>query len=561
MLQLHITQTRAEDMPESSAASGSFLLRAGRALARFACGAAVAMASVSAFAAPELGVYRWDAPSGPSNVDGFSQWLGRPVGVAAAFEARSSWDDIDGASWQLDPWSRWVRAQYGRNLSLGVPLLPSSGGSLANCAAGQYDVYWRNLANNLAYYGLHWAYLRLGWEMDGTWYAWSAAPGSGKEASFAGCFRRVVQVMRQAQPANQWKFVLGTAMSWQSATYLNAVWPGDSYVDVVAIDLYDQSWATNTYPYPSTCDASCRLTRQQNAWNDYSSKLYALRDFAVAHGKQMAFPEWGVGIRPDGHAGGDNPYYIRKMYDFIQDPNNYVAYYSYWDVQASDFDAQLSGSTKFPDSAALFKQLFGATTTTSTTTSSGPTGVTFNAPLQNATISGSFSDSSACEVIGTGISRVVFSMDTTQLNTENYAPWQCSFDTRQFANGTHTLRAVAYNSVGASTTVSRNVNVQNTVTSTTDSTPPTVSLTSPAAGTVIQRRTTVTLDAAASDNVGVAAVEFLVNNAPVCLVKAAPYRCAWNTGTKFERSYVITTRATDAAGNAGLWSGTYQSAK
>ena len=85
------------------------------------------------------------------------------------------------------------------------------------------------------------------------------AVGSGKEAAFAGCFRRIVQVMRGAQPANQWKFVFNTATNWRSRAYLDAIWPGDAYVDVVALDLYDQSWAANTYPYPSRCDAACRL--------------------------------------------------------------------------------------------------------------------------------------------------------------------------------------------------------------------------------------------------------------------------------------------------------------
>jgi hypothetical protein len=90
----------------------------------------------------------------------------------------------------------------------------------------------------------------------------------------------------------------------------------------------------------------------------------------------------------------------------------------------------------------------------------GPTGVTFKAPLVNATLSGSFSNSSACEVTGTGISRVVFFMDNTQLNTETSAPWNCSVDTRRFADGAHTLRAVAYNAAGASTTVTRPVTVR-----------------------------------------------------------------------------------------------------
>lgn len=433
--------------------------------------AAVAL-SFAAQAAPELGVYRWDAPTGPANIDNFSVWLGQPVSIATAFEPRATWDDIDGSAWQLAPWSQWVRAQPGRNLSLAIPMLPASGASLAGCGAGQYDVYWRNLANELAVYGLHWAYLRLGWEMDGSWYAWTAAPGSGREASYAACFRRVVQVMRQAQPANQWKFVLNVTANWRSRAYLDAIWPGDAYVDVLAMDLYDQSWAANTYPYPATCDAACRLARQQGAWADYSAILYTLRDFALAHGKPLALPEWGVALRPDGHGGGDNPYFIRNLYEFIREPANNVAYHSYWDVSAGDIDGRLtdsvtgdspSGATRFPQSAALFKQLFGpaAPTPPAPPPVAGPTGVMFLAPAANAMLSGAFRSSSLCEVSGTGIRRVVFFLDQKKLNTDTAAPWNCTINTRHFANGPHTLRAVAYDSAGASTTIERAVHILN----------------------------------------------------------------------------------------------------
>jgi hypothetical protein len=228
------------------------------------------------------------------------------------------------------------------------------------------------LANKLAYYGLNAVYLRLGWEMDGAWYRWGAPQGSGKEASFASCFRRVVDAMRHAQPANQWKFVWNpTVDAWQSAAFFDAAWPGDTYVDVVGVDLYDQSWVANTYPYPSGCDEACRLTRQQTAWNAHLLRLNLLRDFAVAHNKPLAFPEWGVIIRSDGHGGGDNPYFIQKMHDFIMNPENNVVFHGYFNVSAmvsSGFDARLSdsidhdnptGPTRMPKAAALFLQLFG----------------------------------------------------------------------------------------------------------------------------------------------------------------------------------------------------------
>jgi hypothetical protein len=456
-------------------------------VARLLCGVALGVVCASSPAAPEMGVYRWDAPTGPANVDAFSQWLGKPVTLAEAFEASDRWDNVDGAAWQLGPWSQWVRAQNGRNLILSVPML--AGGwdlagadgvagtaddlSLAKCGAGHYDAHWANLANELAYYGLHWAYLRLGWEPDGGWYTWRAQQGQGNEANYASCFRRIVEVMRKTQPANQWKFVWNPTTAWWDKSYLDAIWPGNDYVDLVGIDFYDQSWAQNTYPYPSVCDAACRLTRQQNAWNHQSWYLYTIRDFAIAHGKAMAIPEWGVAIRPDGHGGGDNPYFVQKMHEFIMNPGNYVAFHSYFNVSAVDIDARLtdsvtgdvpSGATRFPESAALFRRLFGAEA----------------APAP--------------------------------------AP-------------------------------------------ATDNTAPSVHLTSPPEGTVIRRRTTIDLEATASDSVGVVAVEFFVNKRRVCRDETAPYRCAWNTSARFERSYTITATAKDAAGNSASWTRICGSAK
>jgi hypothetical protein len=431
--------------------------------------------SCSAVGATELGVYRGEAPTGPAKVDAWELWLGKPAQLAEAFEARDIWDNIDGADWQLGPWSQWVRAKAGRNLVLSVPMLPGTAGvSLDQCAAGQYDAYWRNLANNLAFYGLHWAYLRLGWEMDGTWYAWSAAQGSGREASFAGCFRRIVTTMRATQPASQWKFVWNPTATWTDPAWLNATWPGDAYVDVVGIDMYDQSWAPNTYPYPSGCDDACRLARQQTAWNGYAWYLQTIRNLAVAHGKPMAIPEWGVVARSDGHGGGDNPYYIQKMHEFVSDPGNYVQFSVLFDASAPEANYQLSGldgTSAFPLAAAKFRQLFGAVTAPAPAPAPQP------APPPG------------------------------------------------------------------------------------DATPPTVFLTLPTAGTTVARRATVTMEADASDNVGIAAVEFSVNGRLACRVVSSPYRCAASVGNKNEASYTLTARAVDAAGNATSYSRTYAAAR
>ena len=81
-----------------------------------------------------------------------------------------------------------------------------------------------------------------------------------------------------------------------------------------------------------------------------------------------------------------------------------------------------------------------------------------------------------------------------------------------------------------------------------DTTPPTVSITSPSSGQTVSG--TVTVTASASDNVGVAGVQFLLDGANLGAEStAAPYSISWNTAAASNGSHALTTVARDAAGN------------
>jgi hypothetical protein len=87
-----------------------------------------------------------------------------------------------------------------------------------------------------------------------------------------------------------------------------------------------------------------------------------------------------------------------------------------------------------------------------------------------------------------------------------------------------------------------------------DTTLPSVALTSPAAGNVPRNRD-LTIEATASDNVGVIRVEFWTarTGAPLerqCTVGTPPYRCRWHVPSPRGRTYTIEARAIDAAGEA-----------
>jgi glucose/arabinose dehydrogenase len=83
-----------------------------------------------------------------------------------------------------------------------------------------------------------------------------------------------------------------------------------------------------------------------------------------------------------------------------------------------------------------------------------------------------------------------------------------------------------------------------------DNIAPAVAITSPANSAIVARKSTVTIAATASDNVGVQRVEFLVNGALQCTDTAAPYSCSWRVPNPMNKTYQLQARAFDAAGNS-----------
>ena len=82
-----------------------------------------------------------------------------------------------------------------------------------------------------------------------------------------------------------------------------------------------------------------------------------------------------------------------------------------------------------------------------------------------------------------------------------------------------------------------------------DTTPPTVSITAPASGATVSG-TAVTVAATASDNVGVAGVQFKLDGTNLGAEDTtSPYSVTWNSTTATNGSHTLTEVARDAAGN------------
>ena len=336
--------------------------------------------------APYLAAYHWgaaNATGGARANEAYSRWINRPAVWAEDFEPTDAWENnIEGGGWQLGEWRDWKKVDpANRRLILSVPLLPGgwdrSGPkrgegagqsvSLEAGAKGDYNAHFVALAQNLVSYGLGDSVLRLGWEFNGGWYTFRA---SDNPKAWAEYWRQIVTTMRGVKGAEKLQFCWNPALGWQQFP-AELAYPGDDYVDIVGLDVYDESWGQDTYPLPAGASADEIEKRRDKAWNDviYGGNMGIKwwSDFAHKHGKLFAFPEWSISKREDGHGGLDNPVFVERMHKFITDPANNVYFSCHFDVQAGDGHHQLSTgpsedeTNEFPLSAARFRELFAQT--------------------------------------------------------------------------------------------------------------------------------------------------------------------------------------------------------
>jgi hypothetical protein len=277
----------------------------------------------------------------------FEQWLGSPVDYVVDFSARDTWAEIAKPGYLLKEWQ-----PSGRRLALAVPMLPTSGSaSMQEGAAGAYDEHFRQLGQGLVAHGEADAVLRVGWEFNLENWPWST-PDAG---AFTAYFRRIATALRSVPGAH---FTIDWTVNNGPNPYdASDYWPGDDVVDEVGVDAYDV--AGGIYPYPPACDSACRSARQRQAWSNRvyggSRGLAYWSGFAAAHGKPLALPEWGLWARPDGIGGGDDPYYLEQMADFVADPANRIAWSAYFAFDNPDGRHSLAS---FPDAERAFRELF-----------------------------------------------------------------------------------------------------------------------------------------------------------------------------------------------------------
>lgn len=180
-----------------------------------------------------------------------------------------------------------------------------------------------------------------------------------------------------------------------------------------------------------------------------------------------------------------------------------------------------------------------------------PPTVSITSPTNGATVSGSAVKIDATAGDNVGVTKVEFYDGTKLLGTDTTSPYSYTWDTTSITapNESHNIIARAYDAAGLNASFSVNVIVNNAPPA--DTTPPTVSLTSPASGAKVSGNS-VTLAATASDNVHVDSVTFSVDGVTVGSPDTSPdatghYSVIWDSTTAKNGSHTIMAKATDSS--------------
>jgi beta-mannanase len=137
--------------------------------------------------------------------------------------------------------------------------------SLSRITSGTYDAYVRRWARSVRAWRQP-LLLRFAHEMNGDWYPWCEGVNGNEPGSYVAAWRHLVRLFRDEGACNaQW--VWSPNVDYTGATSLASLYPGDRYVDRVAVDGFNwgvtkagMSWQSFGQVFGPTLDQIRRLT-------------------------------------------------------------------------------------------------------------------------------------------------------------------------------------------------------------------------------------------------------------------------------------------------------------
>jgi hypothetical protein len=251
-----------------------------------------------------------------------------------------------------DGWDAWLAASSAHQVIMGQDLIPQSVSTNGNpltwekaCASGNYNQHATTLAKNLVSYGAGNVVIRLGLEANGTWEADYVGTTAAEMSDWSKCYDNEVSAMR-AVPGQRFYFVWNPNICTANIP-LSAWYPGNAYVNIIGADAYDKDCGTLKTVAQEGWQPYATDSSNGNAVNSLFPSLANIEAFAVAQGKPMSFPEWGLST------GDDDATYVTDLAHMFNTDD--FAFQSYFD--AGDDGIAPLGSA-IPNATAAYGQLF-----------------------------------------------------------------------------------------------------------------------------------------------------------------------------------------------------------
>jgi hypothetical protein len=191
-----------------------------------------------------------------------------------------------------------------------------------------------------------------------------------------------------------------------------------------------------------------------------------------------------------------------------------------------------------------------STDRTFTTLDATKPSVSITSPADNSSQTGTITVAvSASDNVG--VDHVDFYVGGTLKQSLTGSPYNFSLNTGDYTNGSYTLTAKAYDAAGNEQSASITVTINNITTPPPDTTPPTVSISSPAANSTFNiTGSAFSINATAGDNIGVTKVEFYVDGSLKGTDSTGPYSLSLSPGSLGGGNHTLTVKAYDAASNS-----------
>ncbi len=239
----------------------------------------------------------------------YQSWLGSPVDIQTVWIGNDpSWAQIASANGQDPSYLNRAMAQLpaATPIVISYPMMGAANSTkacanLSNwdlAAGGSFDSHWVSAADNFRLKAISYGrdpanhVIRLGWEMNGNWYAWSVC---NKQTAFKAYWERIYDIWQAEIPGILFDF----SFAREYVGYATSAAKGSGTCNLAcfapAARTYNVLARSHHDGYPQTTSEATWLSSQINSaatgnqigWNEVEA-------FAATVGKRLAITEWHI---------------------------------------------------------------------------------------------------------------------------------------------------------------------------------------------------------------------------------------------------------------------------